>query len=272
MNFGTLGTGFGGMGRGGAGAGFEAEAVTLFAAMSVQPSDARKSLINSMIVSLKSGGIWDRFSTLWITAAHDAQAARLNWKAPGSFALTAVNSPTFTTDRGYAGNGTTSYLDTGWDPSNNGGGVYTQNNAHIAVWNRTSRAINTSCALGQVTTGGAINMFLRYTGGLVFTRVNDATSGGLAVAGSSGLTLGDRTNSTTITIYKDGTSLGNPSSATSDVLSTTDLYIGGYNFGGTLVSPTSDEFAAVSFGASLGSLQGSYYTILQTYLTAVGAA
>lgn len=272
MNFGTLGTGFGGMGRGGAGVAYEAEAVTLFAAMSVQPDSTRKNLINSTITTLKSAGIWNRLNPFWMLAAHDAQAARLNWKNPSTFALTAVNSPTFTTDRGYAGNGSTSYLNTGWDPSNNGGGIYTQNDAHIAVWNRTSRAINTSCALGQVTTGGAINMFLRYTGGLVFTRVNESTSSGLAVAGSNGLTLGDRTDSTTVTIYKDGVSLGNPTTATSDVLSTTDLYIGGYNFGGTLVSPTSDEFAAVSFGASLGALQDDYYTILQTYLTAVGAA
>ena len=54
---------------------------------------------------------------LWVTAAADAQAGRQNW-VQDAYNLTTVKSPTFTADRGYQGNGTTSYLWTGTiDPS-----------------------------------------------------------------------------------------------------------------------------------------------------------
>lgn len=86
---------------------FETEAQTLFAAMSVEPDAARKTLINDLIAGLKADGIWAELDLLYVKAAHDAQAGRLNWKNPGTFDLIEVNSPAFHTDRGYTGDGST---------------------------------------------------------------------------------------------------------------------------------------------------------------------
>lgn len=60
---------------------YEAQAETdaLVARMEIAPSAARKKLIDDLIVELKSWGIWQKLDLLYILAAHDAQAARLNW-------------------------------------------------------------------------------------------------------------------------------------------------------------------------------------------------
>jgi len=85
---------------------------TLVTAMSVAPSTARKNAMNSFIVGLKQAGLWDTISTLHILAAHDEQAGRLNWVNPGQITLT-NSSAVFEVDRGFTGNGTSSYLDYG---------------------------------------------------------------------------------------------------------------------------------------------------------------
>lgn len=96
----------------------QAETTALLAAMSVQPSSPRTTLINTLIASLKTfktaagQSFWDALDFLYLPAAHDAQAGRINWKNPAQVG-TVVGSPTFQTDRGYTGNIGTSYIDTG---------------------------------------------------------------------------------------------------------------------------------------------------------------
>ena len=53
---------------------------------------------------------------LKVQAAHSSQAALLNWVST-SYPSSTVNSPTFTTDRGYAGDGVSSYVASGYVPS-----------------------------------------------------------------------------------------------------------------------------------------------------------
>src|SRR5262249_48812132 len=87
-----------------------------------------------------------------------AQAARLNWVAD-QYNLTAVNSPTFTTDRGYTGNGTTSNLDTGFNPTVAVGAKYALNNAALSLWCLTEAARDTQplSARSSATNSANIN-------------------------------------------------------------------------------------------------------------------
>lgn len=70
----------------GGGSGYSAEAIAYFAGMSVQPDATRKGQLDTLITSLKSAGVWAKLDALYIMAAHDAQAARVNAVAPGSVA------------------------------------------------------------------------------------------------------------------------------------------------------------------------------------------
>lgn len=93
------------------------------------PSAASQTLQNTLVTDLKSAGIWDKLEVFYIFATDgDSDFATLNWKAPSSFQATKVNSPNFSEDSGFSGDGSTAYLDTNFviatDVQN-----YSQNNA-----------------------------------------------------------------------------------------------------------------------------------------------
>lgn len=245
------------------------EASTLVAAMSVQPDVTRKGVIDTLVGALKTAGVWSKLDVLYVLAAHDAQAARLNWKAPASFALSEVSSPTFTTDRGYAGNGSSSYLSTGWVPSTDAV-QYTQLAGHVAIWDRTSRAAGGTVEIGSTDGASSIYVLPRFTGNLYFGAVNQ---GGESVANStsSGFFHVNRSNSNAVQFYRNGSSLGTGNQATG-ARNNKAVYIGAYNNNGTPGSFSTDQIAEASLGASLNSTEAAdYYNALATYMTAVGA-
>ena len=96
--------------------GYDADAQTYFAAMTVQPSAARKALLNDLIVGLKADGVWDTYDLLYIGASHDRQAATINARAPGSYTLAAVNSPLFEADSHIGAQNGGGYWSTGFNP------------------------------------------------------------------------------------------------------------------------------------------------------------
>lgn len=109
----------------------DSDAATLIAAMSPAPDGARQTLINTTVVALKAAGIWALMDECWFMAAHASQSSLLGWKRYKD--LSAVNSPTFTTNRGYKSNGTSSYLDTNFAPGTHGVN-YTLNDASIGIY------------------------------------------------------------------------------------------------------------------------------------------
>ncbi len=96
------------------------------------PSAAQQTLQNTLVTDLKTVGVWDKLDLFYVFATDgDSDYATLNWKTPSSFQLTKTNSPTFTTNEGFAQSGTAS-LDTGFI-LNTSGTNYTQNDAGIFV-------------------------------------------------------------------------------------------------------------------------------------------
>lgn len=125
---------------------FDPDAEALIARFAVQPDEDRKILIDETIVALKNAGIWDKMEVLYILAAHDGQAARQNWKAD-AFNATAYNSPAFAVDRGYTGDGSSSYLDSGFTPAISSV-LFEANSNHAAVWIGTDIGNNTMTDFG----------------------------------------------------------------------------------------------------------------------------
>ena len=80
------------------------------------PSLSGQSLQNEIIVELKNNSIWEKLDLFYLFKTDgDNDFATLNWIDPSSYKITEVNSPTFTTNVGFMGNGTNAYLNTGWD-------------------------------------------------------------------------------------------------------------------------------------------------------------
>ena len=87
------------------------------------PSAGQQTLQNDLVVDMKAAGIsWSDLSIFYVMATDgDRDFAKINWADPGNFDLTEVNAPTFTTDVGFTGNGSTQALDTGFIPSSDWG-------------------------------------------------------------------------------------------------------------------------------------------------------
>lgn len=192
------------------------EATALFAAMTVQPTIGRKKLINDAIVVLKAADVWTRLDYLHVYAAHDAQAARLNWKNPATFAAALVNAPTFTADRGYAGNGTNSYVDTGYNPAT-AGGLYTQNNASFSNWSTDASSQATSS--GGFYNGTNGTTLGPNNGGNATFRNNSASFDQTAVPSGAGLYSTNRPDANGYSSYRNGALLGSYVRASTAVVS-----------------------------------------------------
>lgn len=91
------------------------------------PSAGQQVKQNQLVLDLKSGGIWSKLDTFGVFATDgSASFALICWKR--RVLMTAVNSPSFTTNLGYVGNGTSAYIDLNYNASTFGGN-YTLNNA-----------------------------------------------------------------------------------------------------------------------------------------------
>jgi len=145
-----------------------AETKALLARMSVQPSAARRTLINNLIVSLKNAGIWSKMDLLYVMAAHDQQAARLCWNN-AAFNLTEVSTPTWTVDRGYTGDGVAMELTTGYTSSTSAV-QFARDNAHLGAFAITAGAGTATFDFGEAT--GINNGVRARTGINAIVRVN----------------------------------------------------------------------------------------------------
>jgi hypothetical protein len=80
------------------------------------PSSGQQALQNQLVVDLKDGGIWSKLDTFGVFATDgDSDFALIDWIRLTDY--TAVNSPTFTTNDGFSGNGTSAYIDTNFNPT-----------------------------------------------------------------------------------------------------------------------------------------------------------
>ena len=151
---------------------FRPETRQLLARMTTQPSVARATLIDQTIRGLIDAGLWDQFDILYFLAAHDAQAARLNWKANAFNLSVQSGSPVFTTDGGYRANPSTlsGVLSTGWSPISSAVN-WALGDAALSAWGDES---GSSTDGGALLTGGAAAFVSHYGSG---------SSDGLTVVG-----------------------------------------------------------------------------------------
>ena len=99
----------------------EAETKALLLRMDVQPTAERQIAINKVVKELKKAGIWSKLDALWICAAHNEQAAKLNWiKDAHNLTKGGTGDLYFTVDKGFKSNLTSTYLNTNYTPSTDG--------------------------------------------------------------------------------------------------------------------------------------------------------
>lgn len=241
----------------------EAEASRIINRMSVLPTQARRGLITAFVGAMINADVWDRLDALYVMAAHDAQAGRINWRGAGAQDLVNVNGAAFTTDRGFAGDGATSYLDTGL--AGNAADNYSRDSGFAAIWSLTDTANNN---WNDISGGGGLYINARAVSGSAAARCNNssAAASAAAVPSAIGLFATSRQASDTFDFYRNGTLLVSPSIA-SEALTGTPFYIGrnATNYSGRRLG-----LAAIGAGLTPAQYQ-AFYAAAAAYMTAVGA-
>ena len=285
---GGLGTAFGRMGAGGkvpaaAAAAGPANAETTTWVNAVvgdggSVSAGRQTSVDTLITSLKSGGVWTSLDRLFLFAAENSQSALRDICAAA--AATVAGGPTFTADRGYTGtdNSSTVYIDSGFNPST-GTPNYTQNSAHISVWSNT----NATSAAGGVSIGAQVSgasgqdteIFPKFSDGKAYYRINDTSlgvSGGVANADSTGYYVANRSGAATQQGYRNAVDQGIVAVSSAAIPNGNFIILGWIVYpAGTHKTGDAHQNCGVTIGGSLTSGQvTSLYNALRTYMTAVG--
>lgn len=240
----------------------------LFSRFDIQPDSTRKSLIDSRIVAMKQTTWFAKLDALWVHAAHGAEAGRLNWLGP-SFNCLPVNNPTFVVDRGYTGDGVSSYLDTQFNPSVEAlaGSKYQLNSASFGI--RINDNTNSNSSIAGFWDGTRGTTIQPHSGGRAGGRVNTGTyfqTAAGAIADSIGMYSISRTSSSVTRLFKQGVMIASNATA-STVLADGRLRLGAI---------ANDNYRAGQF--SMGFIGGglsdaevlSIYEWFQPYREAVG--
>lgn len=247
-------------------------AANVIARMTVQPDDTRKALIAATIDSLRTAGVWAKLDAFYCMAAHNTQAARLNWVKPEFDLVNAnTNVPTFTANQGITTNGTDNGLDTVFTPSThavkmtaNSASMFlrhrtnTQNSYHDAGWSFTANPallINTRNGANQATYSVNSNYS---TPGATTGTITDARK----------VYAINRANSTTQELYIDGVTAHTYNTNSTGLMSAGSIKIGltlGNRFSGR-------QFSFFGFGAALTATEHqALRDAIENYMTAVGA-
>lgn len=237
-----------------------AEASAVVDRMTTKPNIPRKQLIDDLVGSLKTDGVWAKLKVLYVLAGHNREATLLNWIADDNN-CTVVGSPTFTADAGWRGTGAANhYLATGFIPSVDGGMLL--NDCHLGLY-RTQTGTSGTYDMGMGTTANRM--------------MADANTGGTLFGGTANLVAGgvppqhvvlNRDTLNTLDRFVEG-ALGSSVASTPGAVSTGELLIGCYTPG----VGTNNKYAGiVHAGTGLTDAEVlSAKDAFNTYLTEIGA-
>jgi hypothetical protein len=234
-------------------------------------SDARLDLITALIdASMVCGHWWAVDDIALLTAENEAQALTTLKRTR---LMIAANAPTFTADAGYAFNGTTQYINTGFIPSRDAVQMKPAN-IRLSAYERTNVSTNTS-VMGN-TGNGQTYLRPRSTNSLQARLLTAAITFADSVTDSRGYSVvATVNNSPSARNWKNGVAgTSATSAANATILPVTSLFIGGANNSGSVAGPRASTVGYVDWGAPLPNgtpAELAWYTALQAYMTAIGA-
>lgn len=243
-----------------AGAAFDSDAQAVIDNMDVAPDGARQIVINDLVLDLKAAGLWTKIDELYVHAAHDAQAARLNWKNPTGTDLAVTSAPTFTADVGYRGDASDDLLTNATDL--NALTLYQQNSGHIAQWLDLA-STGATRSMGCATSA---DVFLRAVeGGAMAGRVNQGATTDFAGTASQPLSIIlSRRGASEVESYVDGVHDADGAESSSAVVAERLTILGA---GGTF---SDARVSASSIGSGLTDTEaGAWHTCISDYLAAL---
>jgi hypothetical protein len=164
------------------------------------PSASVQAKQNTLLTSMKADGVWAKLDVFYVFAQDGGSAfGTLNWKNPNANQSTLVNAPTFVSNGGFTGNGTSSYIDTNFNPATQGV-QYTQNNASRYFF---THAIGTGRFDGN--TSGTNSMFLGVSASQRINAGSNTATPPIDFTSTVNTKSLHRTSSTAVTAYNSTT-------------------------------------------------------------------
>lgn len=244
------------------------------AQLAVRPSNNWVRALDEALRGSRADGDLTELDRLWIFSAEYQAHARVSIINPTSTNITEVNSPTWTFNRGYSGDGATKYLRSNFLPS--AGVKYTQASASFGVY-VASETSGLLCDMGVVDSASspinaASTLFSRTSTNTMSFSINSDN----LVAGGSGANNPSRglnsvgTIGGTMTGYRNGVSVGT-STNTNYSLATKEFYILANNSNGISASH-STRTAVYAFIGSGNVNHLRLHNRLLTFLQRIGAS
>jgi hypothetical protein len=216
------------------------------------PSSANQVKQNDLLVALKAGGVWEKLDTFALFANDgSSDFGLICWKRLAL--MTAVNSPTWTSNQGFTGNGTSSYIDTNFNPSVNGVNYTLDNASRYALFTGTNTTIDGN------SVGSQYNQFRRGSSTAHTINSSNLLNSSFSFAENVIISI-HRTSANDVTLFNNKT----PSERTSlsGVLPNVNQFILRRT---TLYSDNMVKFYAM--GASLVSENNAFVDALNTYFS-----
>ncbi len=231
-------------------------------------TEARGKLINTVIYGLFVDGIYAKLDRLWLYAGENAASALLNIVTHIAWvyeAATNSGSTTFTTDRGFTGNGSNMYIDSGFNPTTASSPFYVQDSACIFGWTNTT-GTDSGPLFGQPV-DFKIEVFPEYTDNNCYWRINTNTNRSIANTGHArGLYTLNRTTANDVTLDINGVEVDVSAATASAAIANENLTAlrGQGNY-------STSQICCFGFGQELTATEReNLYYRLRVYMNAVG--
>jgi len=224
------------------------------------PSGGQQTLQNDLLVALKAAGVWSKLDTFANFATDgDSDFALIDWIRLTDY--TAFNSPTFTTNQGFTGDGTSSYVSSNYTPSIDAIN-FTLNNASFGTFVRDFGTVGTGRNAISLSSNG-VPLWFRFNDQRLYVNSNSFVPAIIAPANKS-FVVGDRDSISLHSYYLNGNFVASDTDISSTIPS---VNLWALKQAGTY---SDGQISSVFAGASLNPTeQSNFYSSLNSYLTSL---
>jgi hypothetical protein len=216
---------------------------------------------------MKADGVWTKMKAIYPFVGGSATSHKFNLKDPRD--LDAAYRLVFSggwvhSSTGAKPNGTTGYADTKLAPN-----VMAQNSIHASFYSRTD-ITGSYWDLGAYNAGGGVVIGPRYQSGTSLVYMNIKSADSMADNNPTiGLYMGNRTSSTSNTLFRNGVIIVNGNKSSFAPISL-NIYLGADNEG-TILGYSPREQAFASIGDGLTDTEAlAFYNAVQAFQTSLG--
>ena len=235
---------------------FTVQYQAVYDAMTNKPNATDAANQDTLVRDWIADGTWSDSDVLYNFAIHTNSGgeALINWKNPGTNNATTVNAPTFTAYQGFTGNGTSSYVNTNFNPTNDGVN-FTQNDAFAWIYSRTA-ADEAEAIMGAVNGSTGLYLIPEF-GNQSYSYFNDLTNNTwFHNEDGSGFFSMSRSGAADYVINRNS-GAGGTITSTSTGLVNLDIYVLCTNDNGSPSEYTDKQVAGCGFGASRNTSEES---------------